>query len=105
VVQALSSNTAQKAFADRIGAWRMIRRFENLDAARCCHTSETGPKLAIIIANEILRRLSIRSRFPQLLCGPSVGRASRHTDMNDFPRLQFNEEKRKEWSKEQIGDL
>jgi hypothetical protein len=28
VIQALSSNTAQKAFTDGIGAFRMIRRFE-----------------------------------------------------------------------------
>jgi hypothetical protein len=39
VIQALSSNTPQKAFTDGIGVFRMIRRFENLDAARYCHTS------------------------------------------------------------------
>src|SRR5258708_6730788 len=93
VIQALSSNTPQKAFTDGIGSRRMIRRFENLDAARCCNTSETGSKLAIMIANEILRHLSIRSRLPQLLCGPSVGRRARHTHVDDFPRLQFNDEK------------
>ena len=67
--------------------------------------SETGSKLPIIITNEILRRLSIGSGLSQLLGGPSVGRRSRHTDVDDFPRLQFDEEKRKERSKEEIGDL
>jgi hypothetical protein len=37
----------------------MIRRFEDLDAARYCDTSETGSKLAIIITDEILGGLSI----------------------------------------------
>ena len=46
--------------------------------------------------NEVLRRLSTGSRLPQLLRGPSVGRKSRHTYVDDLPRLQFNDEKRKE---------
>ncbi len=96
VIQALSSYAPQKAFADRIGSWCMIRRFKHLDATRNCDTSETGSKLAIIIADEILGRVSIRSRLSQLLCGPSVGRKSRHTYVDDLPRLQFNDEKRKE---------
>ncbi len=47
VVQALSSDTAQKAFTDGIGSWCVIRSCEHLDAARylaraptirlCCH--------------------------------------------------------------------
>jgi hypothetical protein len=32
VIQALSSYAPQKAFADRIGAFRMRRRFKHLDA-------------------------------------------------------------------------
>jgi hypothetical protein len=38
-------------------------------------------------------------------CGPSVGRSARHTYVDDFPRLQFDEEKRKERPKEEISDL
>jgi len=71
VVQALSSHTAQKAFTDRISSWRMIGRFKYLDTARCCHMSETRPKLALVITDEILRRLSIQSRLPQLLLRPA----------------------------------
>jgi hypothetical protein len=65
VVQAFSSHTAQETFTDGIGAFRVIRRFENLDATCCCHASETRAKLAIIISNEVLRRVSIRSGLPQ----------------------------------------
>ena len=61
VIQTFLSDTPQKAFTDGIGSWRVRGRFENLDTARCCHSSETGSKLAIMIANEVLRRLSIGS--------------------------------------------
>src|SRR5215467_1231768 len=70
VIETLSPNTAQKPFTDGIGAWRLIRCFQDLDAAGCCHTSKTGTKFVITIANEILRSLSIGSRFPQRY-GPS----------------------------------
>jgi len=87
VVKALSPNTPQKAFAGRIGSWRLIGCFENLNAVCGCHTSETGPELALMIADELLRRVSIQSRLPQGLGGPSVGRRARHTDVVDLPRL------------------
>jgi len=83
----------------------MIRRFENLDAARGCNTSETGSKLVIIITDEVLRRLSKRSGLSQLLCSPSVGRRARHTDMDHFPRFQLDDEERKKRTKEQVSNL
>src|SRR6266446_2655967 len=105
LVQTFSSHTAQKAFTDGIGSWRMIGRFEYLHVARCCNSGEAGPKLAIVIANEILRRLSIRSRLAQLLCGPNVGRRARHTYVNDFPRSQFDDKEGKQRTKEQVSNL
>ncbi len=65
VIETLATHTAQKPFTDRIGAFRMNGRFQDLDAAGCGHASETGSKLGITIADEILRPLSIGSRFPQ----------------------------------------
>jgi hypothetical protein len=59
VIQTLATHTAQKAFTDGIGPWCVIGRFEYLDAAGCGHARETGSKLAITIANEILRSLCI----------------------------------------------
>ena len=40
VVKAFLSHTSQEAFADRIGAFRMNGRFENLDGTRCRHPSK-----------------------------------------------------------------
>jgi hypothetical protein len=42
VIQALSTDAPQKAFTDRIGSWRVIGRFQYLDATRCCNTSAHG---------------------------------------------------------------
>jgi hypothetical protein len=105
VVKALSSHTAHKAFTDGIGSWRVIGCFENLDAARCCHASETRAKLVIVIANKILWCLSIGSSLPQVLCGPRVGRKSRHTHMDHSARFEFDDEERKERAKEQVRHL
>jgi hypothetical protein len=105
MVQAFSPVTAQKAFTDRIRAFRMIRRFQYLDTAGCCHLCKTGSKLAIVITDEILGDVSIGSGLPQLLWGSHVGGRSRHADMDNLPRSQFNDEKREERPKEEIGDL
>jgi len=96
MIQALSSNTPQKAFTDGIGARGVIGRFEQLDATRCCHSSETGAKLAIMIVNEVLRRVSIGNGLPKLLCGPIVGGGLGHTDVDHFPRSQFDDEEGKQ---------
>src|SRR5438445_6973292 len=55
VVKACLSHTPQKAFADRIGSWRMRGSFENLVGTRCSHTSKARPKFAIVITDQILR--------------------------------------------------
>ena len=82
VVQTFLPYTPQEAFADRIGSWRMIRCFENLDATCCRHTSKARPKFAIVITNQILRRLPIRGGFSQLLRHPGIGRRACHAHMD-----------------------
>jgi hypothetical protein len=67
VIETLTSYTPQKALTDGIRSWGLIRCFENLDITRICNTGEVHPKLAIVIMNKILRPLSIRGGFSQLL--------------------------------------
>jgi hypothetical protein len=105
MIQALSPDTSQKAFTNGIGSWRVIRCFQDLDAARCSNSSETRPKLAIVIANKILRRVSIWSCLSQLLCGPLVSRRPCHTNVDHSARFEFDDEERKERAKEQVGHL
>jgi hypothetical protein len=57
MVQAFLSHTPQEAFADRIGLWRVIGRFEHLNRTRFRHASKARPKFAIVIANQIHRYL------------------------------------------------
>jgi hypothetical protein len=94
----------REALTDRIGSGSVIRCFQYFDATGGCYSSATGSEFAIMIANEILRHVSIRSCLPQLLCSPSVGRRSCHAHVDHFARLQCDDEEGKKRSKEQISD-
>ena len=63
------------------------------------------PEFAIIIPDQIFWGLPIRSRLPQLLRNPWIGRRARHTNVDDFPRFKFDDEEGKERTKEEICDL
>jgi len=104
VIQTLATHTAHKAFTDGIGPWCVIGRFEYLDATGCGHARETGSKLAITIANEILRSLSIGGCLSQLLCGPGIGRRASDTYMDHFARVQEGGEEGKQRTEEEIRD-
>jgi hypothetical protein len=95
----------REAFADCIGSGSVIRRLENLDGTRRRHSGKTGSKLAIIIANQILWCLPIRGSFPKLLRYPRIGGKPCHSHLDHPPRLELDDEKRKERSKEEICDL
>jgi hypothetical protein len=105
MIQAFSPHTSQKAFTDCIGSRCSIRRSKHFDTTCCCHSCKMLPECAIIIPDQIFWGLPIRSRLPQLLRNPGIGRRARHTDVDDFPRFQFDDEKRKERTKEEISDL
>ena len=68
VIEAFLPHTSQEALADGIGSGCTNRRFQDLDRARFRHTSKTRSKLAIVIANQVLRCLPIQGGFAQLLC-------------------------------------
>ena len=74
VIEAFLPHTPQKAFADGVGAFRMNRRFEDLDSARFRHTSKARPELAIVITDQVLGCVPIWGRFSQLLRHPGIGR-------------------------------
>ena len=105
MVKAFLSHTPQEAFADRIGSWCMIGRFENLDSTRCRYPSKARPKFGIVITNQILRCLSKWCGFSELLRNPGIGRRSCHAHVDHSPCLEFDDEERKERPKEEICDL
>jgi len=104
VIETLATYTAQKPFTDGIGAWRVIRCFQDRDATGCCHASKTVIKLAITIAKEILRPLSIGGCLSQLLGCPSIGWRSCHADVDHFARVQEGGEEGIQRTEEEIRD-
>ena len=105
LIQAFSPDASQKAFTDCVGSWCSVRHSKDFDAAGCRHSCKMLPECAIIIPDQIFWGLPIRSRLPQLLRNPGIGRSARHTNVDDFPRFKFDDEKRKERTKEEISDL
>jgi hypothetical protein len=63
-IEALTPHTAQEALADGIGAWSVIRGFENLDATRLGNLSEAHTKLAIILPVEVFLTYTKGGGFP-----------------------------------------
>ena len=55
MIEALPSDAAQEALADRIRSRGVIWRCENLDATRLGNSREGHAKLAIVIPDEVLR--------------------------------------------------
>src|SRR5436309_7479805 len=96
MIETLSTDTPQKPFTDGIRARGEIRSCENLDATRLRNPSEAHPKFAVVITDEVLRPHTIGGGFPQLLCGPGIGRRSWRcvdTHMDDLARVEFDDEK------------
>ena len=87
MIETLSTDTPQKPFTDGIRARGEIRSCENLDATRLRNPSEAHPKFAVVITDEVLRPHTIGGGFPQLLCGPGIGRRSCDTHMDDPARV------------------
>ena len=82
VVEAFLPHAPQEALADRIGSGSVIRRFEYLDTTGRRHASKSRPEFAVVITNEILRRLSKRGGFSQLLGHPGIGWRACHVHMD-----------------------
>src|SRR5712692_7960911 len=105
VIQAFSSHAPQKAFADGIRLRSPVRRPKHFDATGCCHSGKTRPEFAVIIPNEVFWPFPIRSRLPQLLRDPEIGRRSCHIHVDDLARLQLDDEESKDRTEEEIRHL
>jgi hypothetical protein len=85
LVQAFLSDAPQEALADGIGAFRMNRRFEDLDRARFRHTSKARSKLAVVLTNQVLGCEPLRGRFSQVLRYPGISRRTRDAHVHHLP--------------------
>jgi hypothetical protein len=105
MIEILLPNAPGEALADRIGSWSAIGGLEQLDATGRRHSSKARPEFAVVITNELFRRLPIGGGFSQVLGHPGIGWRACHADRDDLPRLQEGDEEGKERSKEQIAHL
>ena len=103
VIESLATHAAQKMFTDGIGQWRVIGRFQDLDAASLGNPRESHPKLAIVISDEILRPHTKSRGFAKLLGSPCVSGRACHTDVDHFARVQFDDEEGEERTEEQVS--
>jgi len=92
VIEALPSHTPQEALTDGIGLWRVVGRFEDLDATGLGNPREGHAKLAIVITDEVLRPYTKGGGFPQLLRGPSIRGRSCDADVDHSAGVQFDKE-------------
>src|SRR2546430_5835823 len=104
MIETLSTDTPQKPFTDGIRARGEIRSCENLDATRLRNPSEAHPKFAVVITDEVLRPHTIGGGFPQLLCGPGIGRRSCDTHMGDPAGVEFADEEGIQRPEKQVCD-
>ena len=74
MIQALSSNTADKTLAHGIGAWSGHRGMDEFDVYTADGPFKVQAILAIIIADQIARSCPERCGLTYLLCQPVIGR-------------------------------
>ena len=104
MIEAFTPHAAQKAFTDGIRSRGVIWGCEHLDATRVRNPSEARSKLTIVIPKKVFRPLSICRGFPKRLGSPGIGGRSCHADMDDYARVQIDDEEGKQRTEEEIGD-
>ena len=104
MVQAFTPHTPEKPFTDGIRSRSVIWYGENLDVTCLGNPCEAHPELAIMITDEILQPLSKGGGFPQLLCGPRVGRMLCDADVDHLARVLFDDEESEERMEQQVSD-
>ena len=108
MIEAFLTNTSQEPLTDGIGSRSVNRRFKQLDVTGPRHSAETGPILAVVITDQILRSLSIRGRFSQVLGYPGISWRSWRcvdSDMDHSSCLELEKEEGKEQPKDKVSHL
>ena len=104
VVQALTTNTAEKSFDYRIHQRRSDGGLNDLDPGALGNAIEVRPKLVIAIANKKLRSCSEGCRFTKLLRGPLLRRVTSHGYVNHSFGIDVNDEEREDRPKADVVD-
>jgi hypothetical protein len=71
----------------------MVGRANFFYARPCCHCGEMLPKLAVIVAYQVLGTLAPRRGFPQLLRYPGIAGMGSHGNIHDTATGMFDDHK------------
>ena len=105
VIEALAPHTAEEALARGVCLWNADGRTQHPDPARGGETVEAGTVFRVVVADEILRRLTEGRGLAQLLGDPLVRRRAGDADVHDTARPQRGDDKREERPEADIGEL
>ena len=92
VIEALSTDAAEKPLADRVRPGRSDRRADDLAADAGEHVVELRAKLVVTIADEESWALAERRRLAQLLGCPVTRRVPRHRGVDHAPAAVLDDE-------------
>jgi len=104
VIQALAPDAAEEPLADGVLPGRAVGRAQLHDAGPRSQPGEGRPKLAVVVADEVLGMPPEGHGLAQLLGDPRVGRVARHADMDDPARAERDHEEGVERPEEGVGD-
>ena len=85
VVEAFPADRADRPLAMRVGLRRQLRRPDDTDTRASCDVVKAPAKLAVVIANQELRRQARRREVTQVLRQPARGRLGRRRRQQQPP--------------------
>ena len=69
-----------------------------------CNCIKCRAELAVVVPDDVYRLLAVRRGFQQLLSNPELRRMSSDVEVNDPPRMQFDDEEDVKVPKDKIDN-
>jgi hypothetical protein len=104
-VEAFAPYAAQESLAYGIGLGSLKGSGQDFDTGPLSDPVKGMAELVVVVANQESWSLAKRSCLPQLLGDPGVVGTSGYAEMEQSPRLQFNDDKDKNGAEKQVIGL
>src|SRR5690606_27093915 len=105
VIETLTSNAAEKAFACGVHERNTDCGFEDENARAFGDAVEGCAKLCVAITNNELGAFTEWRQLPQLLCSPALTRFTSHCDVHHLLRVHVDDEEREQRPRPDVVDL
>src|SRR5579871_369406 len=92
VIQTFTPYRALEALNHIVGIGSTHWRFEHPNTSACSHAGEVCTIFSVVVANNVFRSLTERRGLAELLGGPGVRRMRGHSEVNNAPRGQLDDE-------------